>query len=187
MNQKRARRPRRITPDYLERAALFYLQRYDSSSGNLKSVLQRKVWRAARETEIDQEEAERWIDDVVAKVQRAGLVDDRRYAETRVLSLRRSGESARSIRMKLAAKGVPGDLVDQALDQDEPENDELTAAIAYARKRRLGPFNTGGGREERPEKDLAALARRGFSYETCRRVIEAPDEDTLHAMLEDRF
>ena len=187
MKEKRARKPRRITPDYLERAALFYLQRYSSSSGNLKSVLQRKVWRAARETEIDQEEANGWIDDVVAKIVRAGLLDDRRYAETRVLSLRRSGESARSIRMKLAAKGVEGDLVERALQQDEPENDELTAAIAYARKRRLGPFHKAGKREERQDKDLAALARRGFSYETCRLVIEARDERALEVLLAERF
>ena len=187
MREKRDRKPRRITPDYLERAALFYLQRYSSSSGNLKFVLQRKVWSAARESEIDQEEARSWIDDVVAKIVRAGLLDDRKFAETRVLSLRRSGESTRSIRLKLAAKGVEGDLVEHALQQDELENDELTAAIAYARKRRLGPFHTSGKREELQEKDLAALARRGFRYETCRLVIEARDERALEVLLDERF
>jgi regulatory protein len=177
--RRRRRRPRQITPEYLEKAALFYLERYASSSANLKAVLMRKVWRAERESEVDREAAEGWIEAVVAKFESAGLLDDRAYAEMRVMSLRRQGESARSIRQKLAAKGVDGDTIDCALDQDEDENDDLVAAIAYARRRRLGPFHTGGERAARREKDLAALARKGFGLDTCRAVIDAHDEDEL--------
>ncbi|MDG2482291.1 MAG: RecX family transcriptional regulator [Alphaproteobacteria bacterium] len=181
---KPARKPRRITAQYLERAAIYYLERYSSSSGNLKAVLRRKVWRAARqterETEVDEEQAAEWIDETVAKLKWAGLLDDEAYARMRVLSLRRSGESQRSIRMKLMAKSVESDLIEQALAQDEPENDELTAAIAYARRRRLGPWRAEAEWEERREKDMAALARRGFSFDICRRVIEAADEAALY-------
>ncbi|MBT5434367.1 MAG: RecX family transcriptional regulator [Rhodospirillaceae bacterium] len=181
---KPARKPRRITAQYLERAAIYYLERYSSSSGNLKAVLRRKVWRAARqterETEVDEEQAAEWIDETVAKLKWAGLLDDEAYARMRVLSLRRSGESQRSIRMKLMAKSVESDLIERALAQDEPENDELTAAIAYARRRRLGPWRAEAEWEERREKDMAALARRGFSFDICRRVIEAADEAALY-------
>jgi regulatory protein len=180
------RRPRRITPEYLEKAALFYLQRYASSSENLKAVLRRKVWRAARETEVDQEAAEGWIGDVVAKLQRTGFLDDKAYAEMRVLSLRRGGESARSIRMKLGAKGLDADTVEAALAQDEDENDDFVAAIVYARRRRLGPFRVETEREERRERDMAAMARKGFNLDTCRTVIDAADEDDLRALEADR-
>jgi len=184
--RRRRRKPRAITPAYLEKAALFYLERYASSSQNLKAVLRRKVWRAAREVEIDRDAADGWIDAVVAKLQRAGLLDDKAYAEMRVMSLRRQGESARAIRMKLAAKGVDAETIVRALDRQEDENDDLAAAIAYARRRRLGPFRAAAQRDERRDKDMAALARKGFGLEICRAVIDASDEDELSERVADR-
>ena len=184
--RRRRRKPRAITPAYLEKAALFYLERYASSSQNLKAVLRRKVWRAAREVEIDRDAADGWIDAVVAKLQRAGLLNDKAYAEMRVMSLRRQGESARAIRMKLAAKGVDAETIVRALDRQEDENDDLAAAIAYARRRRLGPFRAAAQRDERRDKDMAALARKGFGLEICRAVIDASDEDELSERVADR-
>ena len=55
----------------------------------------------------------------------------------------------------------------------------MAAAAALARRRRLGPFRRPGEREERRDKDLAALARVGFSYAVARRVIEAPSPEDL--------
>jgi len=176
------RRPRQITEDYLEKAALHYLGRFASSSGNLRQVLTRRVRKAARETEVDETQAAAWIETLVAKLQRAGVIDDRAYAEGRVVALRRGGDSARAIRMKLAAKGVARDVADGALAIDEPGNDELAAAVAYARRRRLGPFRPAGERRERRERDLAALARKGFAPDLCRRVVDAADEDALEEL-----
>ncbi|MDA0220178.1 MAG: RecX family transcriptional regulator [Proteobacteria bacterium] len=179
MQEKRRKRPRRITPQYLERAALHHLERYATSSENLRRVLTRKVWKAARLAEegsaVDEEAAAAWIEAVVEKLQRAGALDDRAYAEGRVVSLRRQGESARGIAMKLGAKGVPRETVEAALELDEPENDDAAAAVAYARRRRLGPWRRPDEREERHDRDMAALARKGYRLELCRRVIEAQD------------
>lgn len=179
MQEKRRKRPRRITPQYLERAALHHLERYATSSENLRRVLTRKVWKAARLAEegsaVDEEAAAAWIEAVVEKLQRAGALNDRAYAEGRVVSLRRQGESARGIAMKLGAKGVPRETVEAALELDEPENDDAAAAVAYARRRRLGPWRRPDEREERHDRDMAALARKGYRLELCRRVIEAQD------------
>lgn len=179
MQEKRRKRPRRITPEYLERAALHHLERYASSSENLRRVLARRVWKAARLAEddnaVDEQQAAAWIDAVVEKLQRSGLLDDRAYAQGRVVSLRRQGESARGIAMKLGAKGVPRETIETALELDEPENDDVAAAVAYARRRRLGPWRKSDEREERRDRDMAALARKGYRLELCRRVIEACD------------
>lgn len=179
MQEKRRKRPRRITPQYLERAALHHLERYATSSENLRRVLTRKVWKAARLAEegsaVDEEEAAAWIEAVVEKLQRAGALNDRAYAEGRVVSLRRQGESARGIAMKLGAKGVPRETVAAALELDEPENDDVAAAVAYARRRRLGPWRKPDEREDRHDRDMAALARKGYRLDLCRRVIEAQD------------
>ncbi len=92
-----------------------------------------------------------------------------------MLSLRRAGESARSIRWKLAAKGIDPETASAALDRDEPGNDDFAAAIAYARRRRLGPFRTEADRAARRERDMAALARKGFGLDTRRAAIGATD------------
>jgi len=179
MHEKRPRRARRITQQYLERAALYHLERYASSSENLRRVLTRKVWKAARlaedENTVDEEQAAAWIEAVIEKLQRAGALNDRAYAEGRVVSLRRQGESTRGIAMKLGAKGVPRETVEAALELDEPENDDVAAAVAYARRRRLGPWRKPDEREDRHDRDMAALARKGYRLDLCRRVIEAED------------
>ncbi|MBN33202.1 MAG: regulator [Rhodospirillaceae bacterium] len=178
-----AKRPRKITLEYLDKAALFYLERYASSSENLKTVLRRKVWRSAREHEVDQEQAEVWIGETVARLQQGGWLDDQAWADMRVRSLRYKGESARSIRMKLAAKGIDEETATRALAQDEPDNSDIAAAISYARRRRMGPYRTGDDREERRERDMAALARKGFGLDLTRRVIDAEDEEALEELL----
>ena len=66
-----------------------------------------------------------------------------------------------------------------AVLRDQTADPDLAAAIAYARRRRIGPYRTRGDREERRERDLAALARQGFGYDIARRVIDAHDPEDL--------
>lgn len=181
---RRRRGPRKATPDYLHRAALHYLERYQSSAENLRRVLLRKVQRSAMAHGTDAEAGAADVDRLIARFESAGLLDDTTYAEARTASLHRRGVSRRGIAMKLRQKGVDPDTIDAALDElaeIEPEPD-LAAAVAYARRRRLGPWRR-EGREAAREKDLAALARQGFGYDTARLVIEAEDADSLEIEL----
>jgi regulatory protein len=164
--------PRKVTPIYLHRAAMAYLERYSSSAENLRRVLRRKVDKRCRLRGEDPAEFHDAIDEVVEKSLRTGLIDDARYAEARVATLRRRGGSARAIQAKLAAKGVGRTTIAQALEGEE-EGDEETAARAFARRRRLGPFRP-GERAPYRDKDLSALARAGFRFDVARRVV---DED----------
>lgn len=165
--------PRKVTPAYLQRAAMAYLERYSSSAENLRRVLRRKVQKRCRLRGEDPAEFHEAIDEVVAKSLRIGLVDDTRYAQARVATLRRRGGSARAIQAKLAAKGIDRDTIAEALETEE--GDEETAALAFARRRRLGPFRP-GERTPYRDKDLAAMARAGFRFDVARRVIDAEDE-----------
>ena len=165
--------PRAVTPAYLDRAALAYLERFASSAQNLARVLKRKVERRCRMRSEDPAPFLALINDVVARAVRGGLVDDRRYAEGRVASLRRRGGSARVIGAKLAAKGVARDTVAAALVS--AEDDEMAAAHALARRKRLGPYRT-GDRAAFREKDLAAFARAGFGFELARRIVDEVTE-----------
>jgi regulatory protein len=166
--------PRKVTAAYLQRAAMSYLERYASSAENLRRVLRRKVDKRCRLRGEDPAEFHEMIDEVVAKSLRIGLIDDTRYAEARVATLRRRGSSARAIQAKLSAKGVDRGTIAAVLEGEE--GDEEQAARAFARRRKLGPFRP-GERAPYRDKDLAAMARAGFRFDMARRVIEGNRDD----------
>jgi len=168
--------PKPVTKERLERIALHYLERFASSAENLRRVLLRRVDRSARLHGTDAAEGAQWVDALVERYRRSGLLDDRAYAEAKTQSLRRRGASARMVRQKLGAKGVDADTVAAALDAAGGA-DDLAAAFAYARRRRLGPFGPAASRKDRRQRDMAALARAGYDYDTARKVIDARPED----------
>ncbi|GAB4355011.1 MAG: hypothetical protein Kow00114_05110 [Kiloniellaceae bacterium] len=183
---RRRRQPLKATPEGLERSALYYLERYDSSSGHLRRLLRRKVQLSARVHGTDPEEGAAAVERLLARLSGLGLLDDGRYARERVRSLLARGTSAAMIKAKLAAKAVPAALVEAALAEqlDDGGGGELRAALRYARRRRLGPFRLEGRpgeRAERRARDLAAMGRQGFDYETARRVIDCADPAALEA------
>ncbi|WP_043743147.1 regulatory protein RecX [Paramagnetospirillum magneticum] len=166
------RPPSRITPSYLENAALHYLERYSSSRANLRRVLMRKVDRSLAHWGGEREDAIPLVEAAIAKLAGLGYLDDSAYAEIKVRGLRRKGASARLISATLAAKGIEADTAAAALAEQEPDS-ELAAAFTLARRRRLGPFRPADKRAEFRAKDLATLGRAGFSWEIARAVVEA--------------
>jgi regulatory protein len=165
--------PRRIDAAYLRRAALHYIERYSVPEAQLRRVLQRKVERSCRHHDLDPGEFSAAVDEIVASCVTSGLVDDRRFAEARAQSLRRKGRSARAVAAGLAAKGVGRELVAQTVTVDPQA--ELEAARVAARRKRLGPWSRGDRAEQR-QKDIATLARAGFSLTIARTVIDDAGE-----------
>ncbi|AZO77204.1 MULTISPECIES: RecX family transcriptional regulator [unclassified Bosea (in: a-proteobacteria)] len=165
--------PRRIDAAYLRRAALYYLERYSVPAVQLQRVLLRKVERSCRHHGLDPHAFRAMVDEIVASCVASGLVDDRRFAEARALSLRRKGRSARAVAAGLAAKGVGRELVAEMVIPDEDA--ELAAARVAARRKRLGPWSR-GDRVAQRQKDIATLARAGFSLAIARTVIDDAGE-----------
>jgi regulatory protein len=168
------RTPRRITPDYLQRAAMHYLERYSAPSAQLRRVLARKIALSCRHHGEDPAVHAVALDEVVARCTSSGLVDDQRFAEARAATLRRRGRSARAVAATLAAKGVGRELAAQVSSVGDAE--ELAAARKAARRKRLGPWSR-GDRAANRQKDLAALARAGFASAVARAVIDGTEED----------
>ncbi len=169
------RAPRRITANYLQRAAMHYLERYAAPAAQLRRVLARKVNISCRHHGQEPSAFEAMLDEVVARCVASGLVDDQRFAEARAATLLRKGRSARAVAASLSAKGIARDLAASAsVVSDE---DELGAARKTARRKRLGPWSRGDRATSR-QKDLAAMARAGFPMTIARAVIDgAGDED----------
>lgn len=166
---KRSAKP--ATPAYLERVALHYLERYPGTVERVRRVLARRVRRSVEELGTEPEDGQRAIDEVIAKLRRLGYLDDARYAASRSRSLRKRGKSRRAVRTALAAQGVASETID-AIFADEEENAELEAARALVKRRRLGPYRPEPERHAEREKDLARLARAGFSYAIAIRALE---------------
>ena len=177
--------PRKATAKHLENAALHYLSRFATSAENLKRVMMRKVDRSAHYHGTDAEEGRAHVEGLIGRYLNSGLLDDAAYARSRAESLHRRGNSARMIRGKLRQKGVADEDIENALeargkDGGEDGGDaELQAAVNFARRRRLGPFAAKPPDGEQREKQLAALARAGFSYDIARRVVEADSTDDI--------
>ncbi len=180
---RKKRAPRKVSPRYLENSALHYLSRFATSAENLKRVMMRKVQRSANHHGTDPDEGRDLIDDMIARFLRSGLLDDEAYAKARAASLHRRGNSSRIIYGKLKQKGLDGDVIELALAAlgDDDEDPERTAAIRFARRRRLGPFSLRQPVENTREKHLAAMARAGFSYHMAKLIIDAASEDDLQS------
>ena len=141
----------------------------------------RRLLKSARHHGTNVEEGRVWIDNVVFKLQRAGYLDDRKYAETRIYSLYARGLSLGAIRMKLSEKGVSADIVTEALEMLRGESGDLDlqAAIITARRRKLGPYRITGDRQDARDRDLASLARGGFSFDIAVKVVDAATAEEL--------
>lgn len=179
--------PKPMTERRLANIAKFHVERFATTAANLRRVLARRAERAVRVHGGDRKEVAAWIDAVVAKLVKSGAVDDARYAFGRAAALRRLGKGPEKIRALLMAKGVERKLIAAALDAtaqtDSGADAALAAAIAYAKRRRLGPFgapaNDKDARRRKAAKDLAALGRAGFSYALAKRIAHAATAEDL--------
>jgi regulatory protein len=175
-----------MTKERLEAAGLAYLARFQTSAGHLRQVLLRRVRRSAAEHGDDVEAGKAIVDQLILRWRQSGLLDDRAFAEARAASLGRRGTPGRRIAAKLAEMGVNQEDVAAALAASpHGESHDLAAALALARRRRLGPYRMPEARETHRLKDMASFARAGFDRRTAETVLDAEDPESVEALLRD--
>jgi regulatory protein len=177
------REPRPIDAAQLQELAVGYAARYSTTAAKLRRYLQRKlgerVWTP--ETPAD-------IDALVARIVTLGYVDDRAYAASKQRDLTARGFGAGRVKGALNAAGVSRDNIAAALaPDDEAPADPSAPAIAFARRRRFGPFAREGTPADpaRRSRELAAMARAGHDFAVAKRVLSAVDEDAALRFLEE--
>jgi len=183
------KRPRKVTRDYLMNYATWYLERFAASRARLETLMRGKIRLSVAEHGTDPDEAVAWMNSVLSACEKAGFINDDAYAKGRARSLLRRGKALRVIAADLSSRGIASDQVDAALAELRAEADDaayeevrgtdpnIAAAAAYARRRRLGPWRRPDIREEKRDKDMAALARQGFGYDTATRIINSEIEE----------
>ncbi len=179
------RGPRRLEPSDLNGIALHYLGRFSSSAENLRRVLRRRALRSARHHEFDPAPLLAAIEPLLARLTANGSLDDGRFAVGRTLSLHRRGRSRRAIEAELQRHGVDAEAIAgaAAVLARASGDPELAAACAFARRRRIGPWRPAEARAAMRSRDMAALARGGFSLETARRILAAVSPEEAEAMV----
>lgn len=158
---------KKITYQSLYNAALFYLQRYEASAQMVRRVLQRKIMRLPPEEE--KKDYTPWIQQVLEALKNLNYINDRRYAENQGRLMALSGKSARFIEQKLIQQGVDKEIIQKVLELSDEMGTEEERAFAFVHKKHLVLTR------ENYQKNLAKLARAGFSYEVASHVLQSEE------------
>ena len=146
--------------------AVDYLSKYDSSKNNLVNVLKRKILRL-NVTNFEKKKLIDIIESIILKLEKNKFIDDDRYSSTKIVSLSNSGRSKKFIFNYLIKKGVSKSQIQNNLNLMKQDNDnwELESAKIFSKKKKLLEKN------ESYEKKLAKMARAGFSYDICKKIL----------------
>lgn len=159
-----------VSASMLEAMALRYVERYATSREKLARYLRRKLhehgWAGPGEPPVDA---------LVERMVELRYVDDRQFAEMRARSLLRRGYGGRRIGRSLAADGITASLREEVAG----DVDAMAAALAMARRRRLGPFADGEITPESRRRTIGILMRAGHEFDIARRVANATSVEEL--------
>ena len=165
---------KKISEKRLENIALYYLQHYESCSSKLREMLKRRIKKAeiqGCEVSVD---ANKWIENIISKMQDLGYINDKRYSENTLRRLRNSGKSTRYIYSKLKNDGLKLDLIQSLFDELKETSDDLDliSAKRLVDKKKLGFHRSSENQKLFYQKDLAILGRAGFSYEIACKALK---------------
>lgn len=164
-----ARVPPPLDTAALERLALRYVERFATTRGKLAAYLARKIRERGWEGPAADPAA------LAERMASLGYVDDRSFAEARAAAMARRGLGARRVARDLQAAGIgEADAADLA---PAIAGRAADAALAFARRRRIGPFGDGDPDRRIREKQVAAMIRAGHGFDLARRIVAmAPNE-----------
>lgn len=164
-DRKRQRAPNPLDADGLERLALHYCGRFATTRAKLATYLARKIgergWAGERPADVA---------GLVARIADLGYVDDRLYAEARGAALGRRGYGARRVGQALTGAGIAEE--DRAPAAETAAAEAWPRALAFARRRRIGPFAAAPADRAAREKQLAAFVRAGHPFDLARRIVD---------------
>ena len=174
----------------LRNSAMSYLARYEVSEFQFKNTMKRKL--SYFENNLNESEKDKLINQIKLEMVSSRFIDDHRFAETKVRTIRRQGGSKRLIFAKLNEKGISKDVIQSALNTVDAnhENAEIIAAVNFIKKKNIGVFynnqKIGNKIDNHTLKDkwYGALARRGFSLEIVKKVLDIEDINNADLILE---
>ena len=120
----------------LRNSAMSYLARYEVSEFQFKNTMKRKL--SYFKNNLNDSEQDELINQIKSEMVLSRFIDDNRYAEAKVRTIRRQGGSQRLIYAKLNEKGIPKNVIQSALNivDKDYENAEIIAAVNFIKKKK---------------------------------------------------
>jgi len=159
--------------DETQLAALKKSAGLDKTYGN---ALRFVAMRPRSEWEVASYLARKQVDEpavvqIIARLKAARLLDDAAFARMWVENRRLLRQtSARRLKLELAQKHVPEEIVAQVL-QAEPSDEQALLAQVITKKRRQTRY------QNDPLKLMQYLARQGFGYDDIKRALAEPTDE----------
>lgn len=163
---RKASRP--LDEGSLNELALRYVGRFATTRAKLRSYLARKVRERGWTGERDPDFAR-----IAERFAEQGYVDDSAYALAKSQSLTGRGYGKQRVMQTLRAAGVDDEQGTTARNHAEAE--AVSAALRFARRRRVGPYAMAELRDPKErQKALAAMVRAGHGFGLARAILELP-------------
>ena len=143
-----------------------YLSKFDTSKKNLKDILKRKIFKL-KNNSSEKKILLNSIESIIDKLEKNNFINDNRYLLSKINYLSQSGKSIKYISNYLLKKGIHKQDIENGINKfnNDNLNWEIDSAQLFAKKKKLLDS------DEVYEKKLAKMARAGFSYEICKKIL----------------
>tara|TARA_B100002052_G_scaffold47835_1_gene40805 strand:+ start:13 stop:573 length:561 start_codon:yes stop_codon:yes gene_type:complete len=157
----------------LKDLAYSYLEKYNPSKQQLKVYLLKKYLLKIKGNR-SKKEVSAIIDEIILNLEKNKILNDEMYSDSKARMFLKRGYSLNKINQSLRSKGIEDKYVKQSIDKiKENEIDpDFVSALKLCRRRRIGPVRPESNRELFYKKDMAILARGGFSFDLSKRVLD---------------
>ena len=169
----RRRPPPPLDTAALERLALRYVERFATTRAKLAEYLSRKI----RERGWDGDPADPRA--LAERLAGLGYIDDRAFGEARAGAMLRRGLGRARVSGALRAAGVDGE--DAAASAAIVAAGAQDAALAFAKRRRIGPFANAIPDRPTRQKQIAAMIRGGHDMDLARKIVDMAPGQGLEA------
>jgi regulatory protein len=185
------RQPKPLNEARLRDLALDYAGKFATTQNAMFTYLRRKVrergWEEGADGQIpSSDQLDQMITDLVQRMTDLGYINDANFARVKADGLVRRGYGSRRVEAMLFQSKISED--DAAEAREIAVISRWSAAVHYARKRRLGPFARDASLQSDPalrKKALAGFMRAGHGFEDANRLLAMAPGDAVNECEED--
>ena len=175
MNPIKNKKNLEVTVDQIRNFAYTYIEKYSPSKQQLRTHLFKKLIKKGKKT-TSKKEIFNLIDSVMLTLIEQKFISEEYYSDAKSKIFLKRGYSLNKIRYNLIKKGIDQKYIKASISKiKEKESDpDFFSAIKLCKKRRIGPIREENNRSLFYKKDIAILARSGFSYELSKKILDIP-------------
>ena len=169
-----------VTVAEMRNFSFSYIEKYAPSKQQLKIYLLKKYLRACTGS-IKKQDITNEIDIVLLDLEKTKFISDKFYSEIKAKNLIQRGSSINKIRNYLINKGINDEHVKNTINKikENNEDQDFFSAIKICKKKRIGPARIEVNRSLFYKKDISILARKGFDFDTSKKVMDIDKDDYI--------